>query len=59
MKDQSDCFERTWKLKVEVIPVPKLGPARLMKVKACGVCGSDVRYLRGENSGLSLWQGTS
>src|SRR4030043_1867062 len=60
------CMERTkavvlkepGKIKVEVIPIPKLGePARLMKVKACGVCGSDLRYLRGENSWALLTLG--
>jgi threonine dehydrogenase-like Zn-dependent dehydrogenase len=57
-KTKAIVLKEPGKLKVEVIPVPKLGePAKLMKVKACGVCGSDVRYLRGENSWALLTLG--
>lgn len=37
-------------LKVEQVPVPQVRPAEaLLKVGACGICGSDLRYLVGEN----------
>ena len=45
-------------VKVEMIPIPRIGgPARLMRVRACAVCGSDVRYVRGENSWALLTLG--
>lgn len=32
------------------IPIPQTGPGeRLVKVAACGICGSDLRYYEGEN----------
>lgn len=38
--------------KLEVVEVPVFKPRYdefLLKVKACGVCGSDIRYFKGEN----------
>jgi threonine dehydrogenase-like Zn-dependent dehydrogenase len=38
------------RLEVAEIPKPTLGPGQvLVRVRACGVCGSDLRYLHGEN----------
>lgn len=38
------------RLVLEEVPAPKLGAREaLIKVKACGICGSDLRYLEGEN----------
>lgn len=38
------------RLALEDVPMPKLGAREaLIKVKACGICGSDLRYLEGEN----------
>ncbi len=38
------------RLEVMDIPEPPLGPGQvLVRVQACGICGSDLRYLRGEN----------
>ena len=37
-------------LEVADIPEPKLSPGHVMvRVRACGICGSDLRYLNGEN----------
>jgi len=37
-------------LEVRDIPEPTLGPDQvLVRVRACGICGSDLRYLHGEN----------
>ncbi len=37
-------------LKVEQVPVPQVRAGEvLLKVGACGICGSDLRYLVGEN----------
>jgi threonine dehydrogenase-like Zn-dependent dehydrogenase len=37
-------------LRVETVPVPELPPDQwLVRVAACGICGSDLRYLAGEN----------
>ena len=37
-------------LKVENVPKPELGSDEvLVRVKACGICGSDIRYFMGEN----------
>ena len=34
------------------IPIPPiLGPSVRVEIKACGICGSDLRYYSGEN----LW----
>jgi threonine dehydrogenase-like Zn-dependent dehydrogenase len=57
-KTKAVVLKEPGKVKVEVIPIPKLGgPTRLMRVKACGVCGSDLRYARGENSWALLTLG--
>ncbi len=43
-------LEEPYKLRVAEVPTPK--PAEdevLVRVKACGICGSDIRYLHGEN----------
>lgn len=38
------------RLEVADVPEPTLGPDEvLVRVRACGVCGSDLRYLRGGN----------
>ena len=38
------------RLEVADIPEPTLGPGQvLVRVRACGICGSDLRYLHGEN----------
>jgi len=37
-------------LRVERIPRPSAGPGALtVRMRACGICGSDLRYLNGEN----------
>ncbi len=37
-------------LKVEQVPMPQVRPAEvLLKMGACGICGSDLRYMLGEN----------
>ncbi len=37
-------------LTVERIPIPEPGPGQLLcEVRCCGICGSDLRYLAGEN----------
>ena len=57
-KTKAVVLKEPGKVTVEVIPIPKLGgPTRLMRVKACGVCGSDLRYARGENSWALLTLG--
>lgn len=38
------------RLEVAEVPLPPLAPDQAMvKVAACGICGSDLRYLHGEN----------
>jgi threonine dehydrogenase-like Zn-dependent dehydrogenase len=37
-------------LAVEEVPMPPVGQGQvLLRVRACGICGSDLRYLAGEN----------
>ena len=37
-------------LQVRRVPVPRVpGPAVRVRMKTCGICGSDLRYLAGEN----------
>ena len=37
-------------LRVDRIPVPSVGPGAVrVAMRACGICGSDLRYLAGEN----------
>lgn len=41
----SDCT-----LRLDDVPVPKAGSREVViKVMACGICGSDLRYVKGEN----------
>jgi L-iditol 2-dehydrogenase len=43
-------LKETGKLTVEDVPKPRLGPDDVMlRVTDCGICGSDIRYLHGEN----------
>jgi len=43
-------LEAPFKIKLKVIPTPKPKIDEvLLKVAACGICGSDVRYFMGEN----------
>lgn len=43
-------LKETGKLAVEDVPKPRLGPDEVMlRVTDCGICGSDIRYLHGEN----------
>jgi len=38
------------KLEIQEIPIPKLEFGQvLIKVRKCGICGSDLRYFKGEN----------
>lgn len=51
-------MEKPYTIKVEEVPVPQLAPDELLlKVSYCGVCGSDVRYYRGDNPWSSHTQG--
>lgn len=52
-------LEKPHTIKVEEVPVPQLAlDELLLKVSYCGVCGSDVRYYRGENPWSSHTRGT-
>jgi threonine dehydrogenase-like Zn-dependent dehydrogenase len=43
-------LEKPGSIAVERIPVPQIpGPTVEVEMKACGICGSDVRYFEGEN----------
>ena len=43
-------LKRPGDLRVERIAVPSIpGPSVRVEMRACGICGSDVRYLQGEN----------
>ncbi len=43
-------LEKPGSIAVERIPVPQIsGPTVEVEMKACGICGSDVRYFQGEN----------
>lgn len=52
---------RVWKnptLKLEYIEKPKPGPKQvLIKVKSCGICGSDVHMYEKDNEGYMLYPG--
>jgi len=42
--------EKSGTLKVENIPIPSLNSDEvLLRIRACGVCGSDLRYFEGED----------
>lgn len=46
------------KLEVKEVPTPKAGPGQLvLKVKACGVCGSDVHFYETDSDGYILYPG--
>jgi len=43
-------LERPGQLSLLRIPAPEPGPAEvILRVEACGICGSDLRYFAGEN----------
>jgi threonine dehydrogenase-like Zn-dependent dehydrogenase len=43
-------LKKAYTLEVEEVPKPSLEPDEvLVEVKACGICGSDLRYYQGEN----------
>lgn len=43
-------LEAPGQLRVRRVPVPTAGPGEVIcRVRACGICGSDLRYLAGEN----------
>jgi L-iditol 2-dehydrogenase len=43
-------LKKPGKIAVERIPIPPIqGPSVRVEMKACGICGSDVRYYQGEN----------
>lgn len=43
-------LHQTDRLSVEDVPKPRLGRNEVMlRVTDCGICGSDIRYVRGEN----------
>ncbi len=43
-------LERPEKIAVKHIPIPPVpGPSVRVEMRACGICGSDVRYYQGEN----------
>ncbi len=43
-------LKKPGELALETIPIPRIeGPSELIEMKACGICGSDVRYYLGEN----------
>ncbi|KPV62461.1 MAG: putative L-threonine 3-dehydrogenase [Candidatus Bathyarchaeota archaeon BA1] len=52
---------RVWKdpqLKLEEIPVPEIRPKDvLIRVKACGICGSDVHMYQRDKDGYMLYPG--
>jgi len=48
---KAQVFYEAEKMKLEDVPVPSVGPDEiLVKVKACGICGSDVAYYFGSSS---------
>jgi len=50
-----------WKaptLKVQDVPAPKVGPKDvLLKIKACGVCGSDIHFYETDREGYVMYPG--
>ncbi|UCF96661.1 MAG: alcohol dehydrogenase catalytic domain-containing protein [Spirochaetaceae bacterium] len=43
-------LERPGSISVKKIPIPPIqGPTVRVRMQACGICGSDVRYFSGEN----------
>lgn len=48
---KAQVFYEPKQMKVEDVPVPKVGPEQvLVRIKACGICGSDVAYYFGASS---------
>jgi len=46
------------KLKVEDVEKPKIGPKDLLiRVKACGICGSDIHFYETDEDGYMLYPG--
>ncbi len=46
------------KLEIKEVPTPKAGPGQLvLKVKACGVCGSDIHFYETDPEGYILYPG--
>ncbi len=49
---------RNPKLEIKEVPTPKAGPGQLvLRVKACGVCGSDVHFYETDPDGYILYPG--
>jgi len=49
---------RNPKLELKEVPTPKAGPGQLvLRVKACGVCGSDVHFYETDDEGYILYPG--
>jgi threonine dehydrogenase-like Zn-dependent dehydrogenase len=52
---------RVWRnprIKVEDMPVPEVGPTEvLIKVRACGICGSDVHMFQADEQGYIFYPG--
>ena len=52
---------RVWhnpRVVVEEIPVPELGPKDvLVKIKACGICGSDIHMYESDSDGYMVYPG--
>ncbi len=45
-------------LAIRQVPVPKIGPKEvLLKVKACGVCGSDIHFYETDAQGYVMYPG--
>ncbi|HAK95600.1 MAG TPA: hypothetical protein DCM87_11490 [Planctomycetes bacterium] len=50
-KMRAQVFYEPKKMKLEEVPVPAVSPEQvLVRVKACGICGSDVAYYLGNSS---------
>ena len=45
-------FKKPWKINSDDIPIPKISEANhvLIKIAACGICGSDVKILEGKHA---------
>lgn len=50
MNMEAVVLEAPNRVNIKTIPRPLPAPEEvLLKVKACGICGSDIRYFHGEN----------
>ena len=48
---KAQVFYEKEKMAVEQVPMPKVGPEQvLVRIRACGICGSDVAYYYGASS---------